>query len=252
MTTIVHGLYFSLDELVSVASTLCTGTATTAVLAAACKWQRAAAWGEVKEMENRNYIEKLDKPPFQDTSLVRWSIKAGNALTAKIEHEMAIVKANLCAEPKFIRCGKWCRCLRSQIGDGPCFEVGVSTYTGRRTGSAWQPTERAFWRKNIATVNSGSPWYLVTGAVMKIGSDGEPVLKSPCAVATLEWDAALGSFCELEVETPQHPRSDHPACVRKQSRPANLRNPGLTMSKAASGRQPMQSQLPSPPAREPS
>lgn len=66
-----HGLYFSLREIEGVASALHEGPASTATLASACEWDTSSAWGEVKQMEQW-HIEKIDTPPFKDTSEVLW------------------------------------------------------------------------------------------------------------------------------------------------------------------------------------
>jgi len=210
-------MYFSLSDLRNIQAALSDGSAaTTTAIAEVCGWDQQAAWGELKLLEKLQYIEKVDaKPPFY-TPNVKWRVKPDGALETTIAQEESLERENAAVEGadiRFVRCGRWCSCLKSQIGTSKKFEAGISAYASRRNGTTWQPTDRAFWRKNFGTATGSSPWYLLTGLIVGMGSDGEPVLKEAYAVARLAWHPGRQAFDVVPGACPAHPRFDHQQCM---------------------------------------
>lgn len=193
------GLYFSLEELTAVESCLGRGPATSEELSIACGWSPTIASGELRDMEKRGYIERVAEE--QGLSQAGW--KLGTLLKWKIEYETSLLKSNDGLPPNFIRGDKWCSCGKSMNWGTKELEEGLSAWTARKVDGGWQPLERKFWRSGItATKAPDYPWYLVQGDTLegKLGSDGEPLLKSMKVKSPLDWKEEKSMFVVGQAE----------------------------------------------------
>ena len=206
-------MYIPLSVLEALQAALAAPSSTTASIGHALGWDSRAAWGEIKILERLGYVEKVNAIPPFDTAKVVWRARSG--LAATIAQERLLEAQNAATPPediRYIRCGDWCACGRSQIGISSDFEPGISAYTARRNGNAWQPTDRCFWRKNLTTTDGPSPWYLLAGTVIGQGSDDEPLLEDVTAVGVLAWNSDGLCFDMVPDAVPPQPHFLHDQC----------------------------------------